>query len=220
MRGSLVLTTVLIGIAAGLTMSTPATAALPRCPIRASATPRADVSAVAGLRTVFYEVTFSYAGAHYGQSYACDRWTRRRRRLTDDLFGRDTVGRPISRRSVAIAGPFGAWSWGAAEGGNQFFTGLDIIDVRTGVQRVVDVVGSDAGPLGPYHYIRLALRASGALAWTTTDGVFTCRDCFAGTKALVQRLATGAGLDPRSLAKTRRGVTWRQAGVARHARLR
>ena len=219
MRVSLVLA-VLTGLTAGLTTLTPATAKLPRCPIRASATPRADVSAVAGVRTVFYDVAFSHAGAHYGHSYACDRRTRRRYLLTDELFGRDTVGRPISRRSVAIAGPYGAWSWGAAEGGNQFFTGLEIVDVRTGVQRVVDRVGPGAGALGPYHYIRLALRSSGALAWTTTDGVFACRACFVSPKPLVEQLATGSGLDPRSLAKTRRGVTWRQAGIARHARLR
>lgn len=218
MRASLVLT-VLTGLAVGLTSLTPATATLPRCPTRASATARADVSAVAGLRTVFYDVAFPYAGAHYGHSYVCDRWTRRRHLLTDELFGRDAVGRPISRRSVAIAGPYGAWSWGAAEGGNQFFTGLDVVDVRTGVQRVVDRVGPDAGALGPYHYIRLAMRSSGALAWSTTGGVFACRACFASTKPLVERLATGSRLDARSLAKTRRGVTWRQAGTAQHARL-
>jgi len=206
---------VVTGLVACVTTLAPATAALPPCPIRASATPRADVSAVAGLRTVFYDVGFSYADAHYGHSYACDRWTRRRYRLSDDLYGRDAVGRPISRRSVAIAGPYGAWSWG----GEQFYTGLDIVDVRTGVQRVVDQVGPDAGALGPYHYIRLALRSSGALAWTTTDGVFACRVCFTSPKPLVEQLATGSGLDARSLAKTRRGVTWRQSGIARHARL-
>jgi len=168
---------------------------------------------------VFYDVTFAYAGAHHGHSYACDRRTRRRYRLADELFGRDAVGRPISRRSVAIAGPYGAWSWGAAEGVDQFFTGLEIVDVRTGVQRVVDQVGPDAGALGPYHYIRLALRASGSLAWSTTDGVYACRACISDSKPSFQQLATGAGLDARSLAKTPRGVTWRQSGIAHHARL-
>ena len=195
-------------------LASPATAAARQCPSRATARN--------GLLSVFRGTdAVAYATRATGNSYVCDRRSGRRTALESQLFGANS-GSAVSRRSVAIAGPYVAWEYQAIDG-NVFYSGLELVNARTGKQTLIEQIDVTNRLPGPLHYLRLALRSSGALAWSTTDGISACVHCQQVTgdppRPAIHRLASAHGLAPRTLRTTPQGITWTQNGHAVHKRL-
>jgi hypothetical protein len=199
----------------------------PRCPLRSTPermpSPRypATIDVIVGHRFVVFDFQTGESGSFRGHSSVCSREKRRRWTLGHALFGSDNARLPVPRRPVTITGWHAAWSWSEG-GGGEYFSGLDTIDARTGRQTTVDSIGPAAEQSGPQRYVRVVLRGSGAMAWSTRDGIFACRRCQDPSGRLSSnaiRVIAPATADPRSLRATRRGVAWRESGAARGARL-
>jgi len=193
------------------------------CPLHRSA----EITDVfVGTRAVLYVRTPAGLDLRYGVSFACDRRTGTRWELngTDPLFGPDG-GVRVDPRSVAVGGPYAAWSGGGNDGSG-VWASVNILDVRTGASMLVMQRYPDAPNSGHYYFVRLALRPSGALAWSARGrGIFACRHCFSTADAnsrrpVVEQLAGADGVRLGSLRVTPRGVAWQQAGHDRHHRLR
>jgi hypothetical protein len=228
MAGLLIATCGLLMAMPAASSSTAAPAARPPCPLRStpvrlpSKRYPSTVDVIAGRRLVLFDFQTGESGAIHGHSSVCNRATRRRWTLRNNLYGSEDARLPIPRRPVTIAGWHAAWSWSEGGGGGEYYSGLDTIDARTGIETTVDSIGSPAGQSGPQRYVRVALRGSGAMAWSTRDGIFACRHCQdpSGTlPAAAIRALAGTAADPRSLRVTPRGVAWREGGATHGARL-
>jgi hypothetical protein len=213
---------------AGASSSPAAAAGRPPCPLRS--TPErfpskrypSTVDVIAGRRLVLFGFLSGASGAIYGHSTACNRATRRRWALGHALYGSDDARLPIPRRPVTMVGWHAAWSWSEGGGGGEYYSGLDTIDARTGTQTTVDTIGSPADQSGPQRYVRVVLRGSGAMAWSTRDGIFACRRCqdpSGRLPATAIRVLAPATADPRSLRVTPGGVAWRVGATTRRANL-
>jgi hypothetical protein len=159
-------------------------------------------------------------------SFACYPPTRRRTFLPDDPI---VLGNGLSRprdhyadHSLALAGTFAAWVWTGSEGDNAY-TGIDLVDARTGAQATVALVH-----VSPFYYqpvVRIVLKPHGTLAWSQAQKILVCRRaCITRDPTLpagqhVQALAHSQGIDARSLRATPRGIEWRENGRWRRAPL-
>jgi hypothetical protein len=152
-------------------------------------------------------------------SFACYPPTRRRTFLPDDPI---VLGNGVSRprdhyadHSLALAGTFAAWVWTGSEGDNAY-TGIDLVDARTGAQAAVVLVH-----VSPFYFqpvVRIVLKPNGTLAWSQAHEILVCRRaCITRDPTLpagqhVQTRAHGRSIDARSLRATPRGIEWLENG--------
>lgn len=146
-------------------------------------------------------------GGLYVSSRTCNTSTGRSGRLTYLPF------------KVQVSGRFAAFST-EDPSGDCGFGGLVIVNTRTGAEGAVD----DERCGYETQFRSFVLRSSGALAWKRGRRIFTCAGAcraaaieptrFAQPTAVVTRNA-----DPRSLRLTRTGISWRERGRRRTARL-
>jgi hypothetical protein len=159
-------------------------------------------------------------------SFACYPPTRRRTFLRD---GPIVLGNGVSRprdhyagHSLALAGTFAAWVWIGSEGDNAY-TGIDLVDGRTGAQATVALVHVGSSYYQPV--VRIVLKPHGTLAWSQAHEILVCRRaCITEDARLpagqhVQTRAHSQGIDARSLRATPRGIEWRENGRWRRAPL-
>lgn len=171
-----------------------------------------SVHVVARGRVVLFEVAHDLGSEGVDTtSYACYRPTRERTMLTNDLpetggFGR----RYFAGGVISIAGEYTAYAWDDGD-----FTGVALVDARTGVQSVVDIYDTPSWQ----RFKRVLQKASGRVAWSQRGRIRVCRtNCLSETPA-AETVANSRQIEPRSLRGTRSGIAWLEGSRRHIARL-
>jgi hypothetical protein len=155
------------------------------------------------------------------RTYACYPPTGRRTFLADNPSSGERPQPHFGSRSLLLAGTFALYMWEAGEG-DYAYTGVDLVDARTGKQATLT---GRRGYVAYQPVVRLVLEPTGSIALSRRHEILVCRQaCDIDTYPApvgehVQVIARDGGVDGRSLRATPRGIEWRQGGRWRHASL-
>lgn len=144
-----------------------------------------------------------------GDARVCWKASGRTRRLNHE----PTYERHDPNLNLTFAGRYAAYSWVEPVDTDDDEAGVELIDARRGRQFQL---ASDYGIVEQYD--RVVVSARGSVAWTHGHTVRLCRRCFR-SHAGSTLLAHDRSVDPFSLRRTGRFVSWVAGGRRRFAPL-